>query len=50
MFEGMVDRAFSRTSPEPGHKLKAVEELAEKVSSSRPVVSAFPTPQLTLRR
>jgi len=50
MFEGMVDRAFSRTSPEPGNKLRAVEEIAEKVSSSRQVVSAFPTPELTFRR
>jgi len=50
MFEGMVDRAFSRTSPESGQKLRAVEELAEKVSSSRRVMSAFPAAQLTYRR
>jgi hypothetical protein len=50
MFEGMVDRAFSRTSPESRHSLRAVEELAEKVSASRQVVSAFPAPELTFRR
>ena len=50
MFEGMVDRAFSRTSPESGHKPPTVEELAAKVSSSRQVVSSFPAPELTLRR
>jgi hypothetical protein len=50
MFEGMVDRAFSRTSPESGHELRAVEELAEKVSASRHSLPAFSAPELTLRR
>ncbi len=50
MFEGMVDRALSRTSSEVGNKVRAVEEPAAKVSSSRHVVSPFPAPQLTFRR
>jgi hypothetical protein len=50
MFEGMVDRAFSRTAPDSGNKLRTVEDLAEKVSASRRIVSAFPAPELTFRR
>jgi len=50
MFEGMVDRAFSRTSPESRHQLRAVEERVEKVSTARRVAPAFPVPQLTFRR
>ena len=50
MFEGMVDRAFSRNSPESGQKIRAVDELAEKVSASRKAMAAFPSVQLTYRR
>jgi len=50
MFEGMVDRAFSRSSTESVQKFRSVDELAEKVSSSRHAMAAFPAAQLTSRR
>ena len=53
MFEGMVDRAFSRTSPDPYGKqcvAELVPEKASKPSSSPPLVSAFSASPVTARR
>lgn len=50
MFEGMVDRAFSRTSPETMTKQLSVKEFPEKVPPSRELVPALPTPRVSSYR
>jgi hypothetical protein len=50
MFEGMVDRAFSRTAPETERKLRAAAEATEKDTSTVCVPAAFPAVQLSYRR
>jgi hypothetical protein len=50
MFEGMVDRAFSRTAPDSAQQFRATEEPAETVSSSAYPLSSLSLPQLSFRR
>lgn len=50
MFEGMVDRAFSRTVPDPEIKQRRAERIPERTSAPPELASTFSFPHLTARR